>query len=61
MAENDSVIAAARTWKGEPLALATVVSTWGSAPRPRGSHMLVHADTITAGSKSSMDAGTSPA
>ena len=52
MAENDSVIAAARAWKGEPLALATVVSTWGSAPRPRGSHMLVHADGRFEGSVS---------
>ena len=52
MAENDSVIAAARAWKGEPLALATVVSTWGSAPRPRGSHMLVHGDGRFEGSVS---------
>ncbi|WP_174291030.1 XdhC family protein [Sphingomonas bacterium] len=52
MAENDTVIAAARNWKGEPLALATVVSTWGSAPRPRGSHMLVHADGRFEGSVS---------
>ncbi|MCU6453852.1 XdhC family protein [Sphingomonas sp. A2-49] len=52
MAENDSVIAAARSWQGEPLALATVVSTWGSAPRPRGSHMLVHADGRFEGSVS---------
>ena len=52
MAENDSVIAAARAWKGEPLAIATVVSTWGSAPRPRGSHMLVHADGRFEGSVS---------
>ena len=52
MAENDSVIAAARAWKGEPLALATVVSTWGSAPRPKGSHMLVHADGRFEGSVS---------
>jgi len=52
VAENDSVIAAARLWKGEPLALATVVSTWGSAPRPRGSHMLVHADGRFEGSVS---------
>ena len=52
MPENDSVIAAARAWKGEPLALATVVSTWGSAPRPRGSHMLVHADGRFEGSVS---------
>ena len=52
MAENDSVIAAARAWQGEPLALATVISTWGSAPRPRGSHMLVHADGRFEGSVS---------
>ncbi|MDB5694515.1 MAG: XdhC family protein [Sphingomonas bacterium] len=52
MAENDSVIAAAQAWKGEPMALATVVSTWGSAPRPRGSHMLVHADGRFEGSVS---------
>ena len=52
MAENDSVIAAARAWAGEPLALATVVSTWGSAPRPRGSHMLVHGDGRFEGSVS---------
>ena len=52
MAENDSVIAAALAWKGEPMALATVTSTWGSAPRPRGSHMLVHADGRFEGSVS---------
>ena len=52
MAENDSVIAAARAWKGGRLALATVVSTWGSAPRPRGSHMIVHADGRFEGSVS---------
>ena len=52
MADNDSVIAAARDWAGSPMALATVVSTWGSAPRPRGSHMLVHADGRFEGSVS---------
>ncbi|GAA0666853.1 xanthine dehydrogenase accessory factor [Sphingomonas insulae] len=52
MAENDSVLTAARNWQGEPLALATVVSTWGSAPRPKGSHMLVHADGRFEGSVS---------
>ncbi|MBW6524725.1 XdhC family protein [Sphingomonas sp. RHCKR47] len=52
MADNDSVLAAASAWKGEPLALATVVSTWGSAPRPKGSHMLVHADGRFEGSVS---------
>lgn len=52
MADNDSVLTAATQWKGAPLALATVVSTWGSAPRPRGSHMLVHADGRFEGSVS---------
>lgn len=52
MADNDSVLAAAQSWKGAPLALATVVSTWGSAPRPKGSHMLVHGDGRFEGSVS---------
>ncbi|MAW99012.1 MAG: XshC-Cox1-family protein [Sphingomonas sp.] len=52
MADNDSVLAAARDWAGSPMALATVVKTWGSAPRPRGSHMLVHADGRFEGSVS---------
>jgi xanthine dehydrogenase accessory factor len=52
MADNDAVIAAAEAWKGAPLALATVVSTWGSAPRPRGSHMIVHEDGRFEGSVS---------
>ncbi|MET0371346.1 MAG: XdhC family protein [Sphingobium sp.] len=42
--DNDSVIRKAIEWRGAPMALATVVATWGSAPRPRGSHMIVHAD-----------------
>ncbi len=52
MADNDSVLAAAAAWRGAPLALATVTSTWGSAPRPKGSHMLVHADGRFEGSVS---------
>ena len=52
MAENNSVIAAAGAWKNEPMALATVISTWGSAPRPSGSHMLVHEDGRFEGSVS---------
>lgn len=46
------VIAAFEAWRGAPMALATVVSTWGSAPRPRGSHMLVHTDGRFEGSVS---------
>lgn len=52
MSDDDGVLAAARDWAGAPMALATVVSTWGSAPRPRGSHMLVHADGRFEGSVS---------
>ncbi len=52
MADLDRILAAAADWTGAPLALATVTSTWGSAPRPRGSHMLVHADGRFEGSVS---------
>ncbi|MEN2787344.1 XdhC family protein [Sphingomonas qilianensis] len=52
MADNDTVLAAAQQWQDAPLAIATVVSTWGSAPRPRGSHMLIHADGRFEGSVS---------
>jgi xanthine dehydrogenase accessory factor len=52
MADNETALAAFRNWQGAPMALATVISTWGSAPRPRGSHMLVHADGRMEGSVS---------
>lgn len=52
MSDNDAVLAAAKDWAGAPMALATVVSTWGSAPRPVGSHLLVHADGRFEGSVS---------
>lgn len=38
--------------KGEPFALATVIKTWGSGPRPVGSQMLMSADMDMAGSVS---------
>jgi xanthine dehydrogenase accessory factor len=52
MHDHEPVLAAFEAWRGAPMALATVVSTWGSAPRPRGSHMLVHADGRFEGSVS---------
>ena len=52
MAELDRLIDAFSEWRGAPLALATVIRTWGSAPRPSGSHMLVHADGRFEGSVS---------
>ncbi len=44
MNDNAPVIDKGIEWRGARMALATVVSTWGSAPRPRGSHMIVHED-----------------
>jgi len=52
MHDHEAVLTAFESWRGDPMALATVISTWGSAPRPRGSHMLVNADGRFAGSVS---------
>ncbi len=43
MTDNDSPLATAARWRraGKGVALATVVSTWGSSPRPVGSHLVV--------------------
>lgn len=52
MQDFDTIAAAHCAWGEADMALATVASTWGSAPRPRGSHMLIHADGRFAGSVS---------
>lgn len=51
---GDDVLAAALGWRdaGTGVALATVVSTWGSAPRLPGAQMAVTADGRFAGSVS---------
>ena len=43
-----------REWDGEgrKMALATVVKTWGSSPRPVGSHLVIDADGHMEGSVS---------
>jgi xanthine/CO dehydrogenase XdhC/CoxF family maturation factor len=48
------VLSAARQWKaeGHHVALATVVKTWGSSPRPAGSHLAVRDDSFFLGSVS---------
>ena len=48
------VLQAARAWReaGHRVALATVVKTWGSSPRPAGSHLVVRDDSLFVGSVS---------
>lgn len=52
LANHDRILDAAREWAGAPMALATVIETWRSAPCPVGTHMLVHADGRFVGSVS---------
>ena len=44
-ASDDEVLEEAASWRaeGRDVALATVVSTWGSSPRPVGSHLAIDA------------------
>ncbi|HUL58185.1 MAG TPA: XdhC family protein [Anaeromyxobacteraceae bacterium] len=44
MGEHEEILRQAAGWSdgGLGVALATVVSTWGSAPRPAGSHLAVN-------------------
>ena len=53
-ATDDDILAAAETWarEGRGVALATVVQTWGSAPRPVGSHLVIDAEGNFLGSVS---------
>ncbi|HKX08849.1 MAG TPA: XdhC family protein [Stellaceae bacterium] len=43
MNDNDEILQQAATWKdqGKGVALATVVTTWGSSPRPVGAKLAV--------------------
>jgi xanthine/CO dehydrogenase XdhC/CoxF family maturation factor len=47
-------LSAAETWarEGRSVALATVIETWGSAPRPAGSHLAIDGDGAVEGSVS---------
>jgi xanthine/CO dehydrogenase XdhC/CoxF family maturation factor len=52
---NDTeILEQAARWRaeGRGVALATVVSTWGSSPRPAGSHLAVDHDGAMVGSVS---------
>ena len=51
---TDHPLATAEAWMrdGREVAVATVIDTWGSAPRPRGSHLVIDADGNFEGSVS---------
>lgn len=53
-AEMQDPLIAGEVWlaEGRGVALATVVETWGSAPRPVGSHLVIDADGNFMGSVS---------
>ena len=52
--DHDKVLETASAWldQGHKVALATVIKTWGSAPRPAGSQLAVRGDGEFAGSVS---------
>jgi xanthine dehydrogenase accessory factor len=52
--DTEDVLGTAAAWRaaGETVALATVVETWGSSPRPAGSRMAITASGRMAGSVS---------
>ncbi len=54
MAQRDQVLEQALLWReqGQRVALATVVATWGSSPRPAGSQLAVREDGLFVGSVS---------
>jgi xanthine/CO dehydrogenase XdhC/CoxF family maturation factor len=46
LGETRDPLAIAEAWhdEGRSVAVATVIETWGSAPRPAGSHLVIDAD-----------------
>ncbi|MBN8941800.1 MAG: XdhC family protein [Rhizobiales bacterium] len=54
LASDDNILAQAEAWAkaGKGVAVATVVETWGSAPRPVGSHLVIDEDGTFLGSVS---------
>lgn len=54
MNDSEDILGRAAQWRtgGRAVAIATVVSTWGSSPRPTGSQLAVDADGNFIGSVS---------
>ncbi len=54
LASDDDLLKHAENWRraGRDVAIATVVETWGSAPRPVGSHLIIDAEGNFMGSVS---------
>jgi xanthine/CO dehydrogenase XdhC/CoxF family maturation factor len=54
LSTDEDILRTAETWRreGRGVALATVVETWGSAPRPVGSHLVVDGEGNFLGSVS---------
>ena len=54
LASDEDILRKAQEWRdaGSKVAIATVIETWGSAPRPVGSHLVVDADGLFLGSVS---------
>src|SRR3954468_25073600 len=54
LATDEDILAKAEEWRkgGRGVAIATVMETWGSAPRPVGSHLVIDDDGNFLGSVS---------
>jgi xanthine/CO dehydrogenase XdhC/CoxF family maturation factor len=54
LSTDTDILKTAEAWRreGRGVAIATVVETWGSAPRPVGSHLVIDGDTNFLGSVS---------
>ena len=54
LTSDDDILSAAEQWRaeGREVAIATVVETWGSAPRPVGSHLAIDGEGAFLGSVS---------
>jgi xanthine/CO dehydrogenase XdhC/CoxF family maturation factor len=54
LARDEDILKAAEDWRkeGRDVALATVVETWGSAPRPVGAHLVIDGEGNFLGSVS---------